>query len=234
DQDIIPGKANENIGCVVTKGGKTYSIKSGYEVLMGHDYDWVERHGGDAVPNRAFVAGHDLNSNPIFVGKCDLHFGQNETQVVGKVDHKFYYGWGDVERSDCLNHMVMTSDMSSQNTSNASNRDELAEMDNDSDAMMEGSERRKRVFGKELRCMMYGFGDDHNPFTESVDMLEDLVIQFVADISLKAQEVGKNGKISVEDVLHCVKRDERKYSRVRDLLSMNEELKKARKAFDEI
>ena len=95
-------------------------------------------------------------------------------------------------------------------------------------------EKRKRLFGKELRCMMYGFGDDQNPFTESVDMLEDLVIQFIGDISHKAQEVNKNGKITVEDVLHCVKRDQRKYARVRDLLSMNEELKKARKAFDEI
>jgi transcription initiation factor TFIID subunit 13 len=95
-------------------------------------------------------------------------------------------------------------------------------------------DKRKRLFGKELRLMMYGFGDDQNPFTESVDMLEDLVIQFIDDIANKAQDVGKNGKISVEDVIYIVRRDHRKYSRVRDLLSMNEELKKARKAFDEI
>ena len=123
--------------------------------------------------------------------------------------------------------------MSNANT----NKDESQEaMDADMSHEMDGynEERRKRLFGKELRCMMYGFGDDQNPFTESVDMLEDLVIQFIGDISIKAQEIGKNGKISVEDVLHCVKRDQRKYARVRDLLSMNEELKKARKAFDEI
>lgn len=27
-----------------------------------------------------------------------------------------------------------------------------------------------------LQCMMYGFGDDHNPCTEPVDIPEDLVI----------------------------------------------------------
>lgn len=35
--------------------------------------------------------------------------------------------------------------------------------------------------------------------------------------------------------LYCaVRKDARKYARVKDLLTMNEELKKARKAFDEV
>lgn len=38
------------------------------------------------------------------------------------------------------------------------------------------------MFSKELRCMMYGFGDDQNPYTESVDFLEDLVIEFITDM----------------------------------------------------
>ncbi|ROT83193.1 putative transcription initiation factor TFIID subunit 13 [Penaeus vannamei] len=41
---------------------------------------------------------------------------------------------------------------------------------------------RKRLFSKELRCMMYGFGDDQNPYTESVDLLEDLVIEFITQM----------------------------------------------------
>lgn len=40
---------------------------------------------------------------------------------------------------------------------------------------------RKRLFSKELRCMMYGYGDDQNPYTESVDLLEDLVIEFITE-----------------------------------------------------
>lgn len=27
--------------------------------------------------------------------------------------------------------------------------------------------------------MMFGFGDDQNPYTESVDLLEDLVIEYI-------------------------------------------------------
>ncbi|KAI2798319.1 Transcription initiation factor TFIID subunit 13 [Blomia tropicalis] len=95
-------------------------------------------------------------------------------------------------------------------------------------------DRKKRLFSKELRCMMYGFGDDQNPYTETVDMLEDLVIHFIGDIALRALEVGRSGRVTVEDVMYLVRRDSRKYARVRDLLSMNEELKKARKAFDEV
>lgn len=29
--------------------------------------------------------------------------------------------------------------------------------------------------------MMYGYGDDQNPYTESVDLLEDLVIEFITE-----------------------------------------------------
>ncbi|XP_036320796.1 transcription initiation factor TFIID subunit 13 isoform X1 [Rhagoletis pomonella] len=93
---------------------------------------------------------------------------------------------------------------------------------------------RKRLFSKELRCMMYGFGDDKNPYTESVDLLEDLVIEFITEMTHKAMEIGRTGRVQVEDIIFLVRKDLRKYARVKDLLTMNEELKKARKAFDEI
>ncbi|KAF3429519.1 hypothetical protein E2986_01862 [Frieseomelitta varia] len=100
---------------------------------------------------------------------------------------------------------------------------------------------RKRLFSKELRCMMYGFGDDQNPYTESVDLLEDLVIEFITEMTHRAMEIGRTGRVQVEDVVFLgqqqylfVRKDPRKYARVKDLLTMNEELKKARKAFDEV
>ncbi|CAO2599764.1 Transcription initiation factor TFIID subunit 13 [Lemmus lemmus] len=74
--------------------------------------------------------------------------------------------------------------------------------------------------------MMYGFGDDQNPYTESVDILEDLVIEFITEMTHKAMSIGRQGRVQVED-------DPRKFARVKDLLTMNEELKRARKAFDE-
>ncbi|XP_031623741.1 transcription initiation factor TFIID subunit 13 [Contarinia nasturtii] len=93
---------------------------------------------------------------------------------------------------------------------------------------------RKRLFSKELRCMMYAFGDDQNPYTESVDLLEDLVIEFITETTHRAMEIGRTGRVQVEDIVFLVRKDARKYARVKDLLMMNEELKKARKAFDEI
>ena len=50
----------------------------------------------------------------------------------------------------------------------------------------------------------------------------------------KAMEVGRPGKISVEDIIFIIRKDPKKYSRVKELLLMNEELRKARKAFDEV
>lgn len=106
--------------------------------------------------------------------------------------------------------------------------------------------------------MMYGFGDDQNPYTESVDLLEDLVIEFITETTHRAMEIGRTGRVQVEDIVFLVKmdlvcrfgygldvklrsvlrlqvrKDQRKYARVKDLLTMNEELKRARKAFDEI
>ena len=33
-----------------------------------------------------------------------------------------------------------------------------------------------------VRCMMFGFGDDQCPYTESVDLLEDLVIEYITEM----------------------------------------------------
>ncbi|XP_059149194.1 transcription initiation factor TFIID subunit 13-like isoform X1 [Physella acuta] len=95
-------------------------------------------------------------------------------------------------------------------------------------------EKRKKIFSKELRCMMYGFGDDQNPYTESVDLLEDLVIEYITEMTKKAMEIGRSGRIIVEDIIFLIRKDPKKYSRVKELLLMSEELRKARKAFDEI
>ena len=34
---------------------------------------------------------------------------------------------------------------------------------------------------QELSRMLYGYGDDRNPYTETVDFLEDVAIQFIID-----------------------------------------------------
>ncbi|XP_039014338.1 transcription initiation factor TFIID subunit 13-like [Hibiscus syriacus] len=121
----------------------------------------------------------------------------------------------------------------------------------------EASFKRKRgVFQKDLQHMLYGFGDDANlngslklglrcldsgcefriwskPFPETVTLVEDIVVEYVTDLTHKAQDIGsKRGKLSVEDFLYLIRKDTPKLNRCTELLSMQEELKQARKAFE--
>lgn len=80
---------------------------------------------------------------------------------------------------------------------------------------------------------MHGFGDDSNPYSETVELVEELVIQFVTEMTLKAMEVGKNGRVHVNDIIFIIRKDKKKYSRVRELLMMKEQIDKAKKAFSE-
>ena len=46
-------------------------------------------------------------------------------------------------------------------------------------------------------------------------------------------EINKQNKVQIEDIMYLLRKDPRKYARAKDLLIMDKELKKARKAFDE-
>ena len=59
------------------------------------------------------------------------------------------------------------------------------------------------------------------------------MIEFITETTHKCMDIGRTGRIQVEDIIFLVRKDPKKYSRVKELLTMNEELKKARKAFDE-
>ena len=93
--------------------------------------------------------------------------------------------------------------------------------------------KRKRLFHRELKYMMHGFGDDPNPYSETVDLVEELVIQFITEMTVKAMEVGKSGKVHVNDIIFIIRKDPKKYSRVKDLLMMKEQIDKAKKAFSD-
>lgn len=93
--------------------------------------------------------------------------------------------------------------------------------------------KRKQLFNRELKYMMHGFGDDPNPYSDTVELVEELVIQFITETSLKAMDVGKNGRVHVNDIIFIIRKDRKKYSRVKDLLTMKEQIDKAKKAFSE-
>ncbi|XP_006360201.1 transcription initiation factor TFIID subunit 13-like [Solanum tuberosum] len=98
----------------------------------------------------------------------------------------------------------------------------------------ESSLKRKRgMFQKDLQRMMYGFGDVINPIPETVALVEDIVVDYVTDMVHKAQDIAtKRGKLLTEGFLFLIRKDSAKLNRCRELLSMHEDLKKARKAFE--
>ncbi|GLJ11935.1 hypothetical protein SUGI_0180510 [Cryptomeria japonica] len=96
-----------------------------------------------------------------------------------------------------------------------------------------GLKRKRGIFQKDLQHMMYGYGDDSNPLPESVALMEDIVIDYITDMVHKAQDLAsKRGKLLTEDFLFLLRKDLPKLNRCTELLAMNEELKRARKAFE--
>ena len=84
---------------------------------------------------------------------------------------------------------------------------------------------------------MYGLGDEKNPYKDSVELVEQIVLKFVSDLVLKAQEVGSRGtggKVAIEDIVFVLRKDRAKFARVRELLTVNDELKKAKKAIADL
>ena len=92
---------------------------------------------------------------------------------------------------------------------------------------------KKRAFGKDLRALMYGFGDDLYPRPDTLDLVEECLMEELARTMDKVlQKTPKGGKYRTEDLLEVLRRDVRKHGRMEELLYMNEELIRVRKAFD--
>lgn len=81
--------------------------------------------------------------------------------------------------------------------------------------------------------MMHGLGDDKNPYKETVSVMEDLVYHYIQSLTVQACSIAHNpANLDSDHILHVVRNDAKKYARVKELLSVNEVLKKARKAFE--
>lgn len=87
-----------------------------------------------------------------------------------------------------------------------------------------------RIFNSELRTMMYGFGDSANPRPDTVKLMEELVLHYVEQVVTKTTEVAQSyrrERPDVNDVLFVIRKDKRKLNRVRYLLDMKAEIKRA-------
>ncbi|GAA6000087.1 hypothetical protein JCM10207_006047 [Rhodosporidiobolus poonsookiae] len=92
---------------------------------------------------------------------------------------------------------------------------------------------KKGLFAKDLAPMMYGFGDD-NPAPDTIQVMEELVIEHITDICAQAQLISTNrGKIKVDDFRFALRRDPKKLARLDELLFMQEEIARARRGFED-
>ncbi|VDO96211.1 unnamed protein product [Heligmosomoides polygyrus] len=72
------------------------------------------------------------------------------------------------------------------------------------------------------------------PYDKTLETLEGIVLDYIKELCERAMNVGKTDKLALEDIHYLIRRDPKKFARVKDLLSMSEELKKARKQFDDV
>jgi transcription initiation factor TFIID subunit 13 len=94
-------------------------------------------------------------------------------------------------------------------------------------------EVKKVSFYKEIRSMMYGFGDVSSPRMDTIEALQNYLMEYLSLLLTKVHSMAKiKGKTKTEDLMYFLKRDRKKYSRVKNLLLTNEELKVARKIFE--
>lgn len=104
---------------------------------------------------------------------------------------------------------------------------------------------------------MYGFGDDRNPANDTVNVMEEILVEYIVDVvrlsligqrqfahhgfvlqNLQCQTAllpGKKSRLSIEDLRRALSRpaDAKKLARMEELLFMQEDIKRARAQFEE-
>ncbi|KAJ2452675.1 Anaphase-promoting complex subunit 1 [Coemansia sp. RSA 2336] len=91
---------------------------------------------------------------------------------------------------------------------------------------------RHKLFSRELSTLMYGFGDTLPPLPESVDVLEDILIDYINNTCIQAAKVsGRRSKVTVDDFKFVLRKDPKKLARVEELIAMNKEIETARSLF---
>ncbi|KAK2466893.1 hypothetical protein APHAL10511_001151 [Amanita phalloides] len=101
-----------------------------------------------------------------------------------------------------------------------------------------GSRRQSNLrglFAKELRSLMYGFGDDRNPANDTVNVMEEILIEYITDVCMTAGASSRKARLSIEDLRKALSRpaDAKKLARMEELLFMQEDIKRARAQFED-
>ncbi|KAH7103831.1 transcription initiation factor IID, 18kD subunit-domain-containing protein [Auriculariales sp. MPI-PUGE-AT-0066] len=91
----------------------------------------------------------------------------------------------------------------------------------------------KNTFVKELKPMMFGFGDEYHTASDSAALLEEILIEYVLNVCDTASDNGRKSRLALEDLRAALSHpaDAAKLARVDELIFMQGEIKKARSEF---
>ncbi|CAK4074885.1 unnamed protein product [Aphanomyces euteiches] len=77
-----------------------------------------------------------------------------------------------------------------------------------------------------IKHMMYGFGDDWEPDPDTVELMEEIVIEYIRSMTTKALDLSNiRGKLDPECLMFLVRKDEEQLERAEELIEANELLK---------
>lgn len=78
--------------------------------------------------------------------------------------------------------------------------------------------------------MVYGFGGDPSPEPETLDVLEDVMVEFVSDVLQRAgTSSSKPGKMRTQDLLYVIRKSPKQWGRAKELLLLKKEIEEAKR-----
>ncbi|KAF2185653.1 TFIID-18kDa-domain-containing protein [Zopfia rhizophila CBS 207.26] len=87
----------------------------------------------------------------------------------------------------------------------------------------------------DLEAFLVAFGDDDHPLPETVKVLDEIITDFIIETCHEAAACAhhsRRAKIKVDDFKFMLRRDPTKLGRVSELLDLDKDLRRKRKAFD--
>ena len=114
-------------------------------------------------------------------------------------------------------------------------RSKISSKENKSVQNKEGEEEGTINFTNELKGLMYGFGDVENPDPESIELLQDYVIEYIQNIAYAAYRRNKrkgSNEISLRDLLYVLRKDKKRYYRIPKLITFYDNAKNIKKKND--
>ncbi|CAD6940829.1 unnamed protein product [Tilletia controversa] len=113
------------------------------------------------------------------------------------------------------------------------------------------------LFARDVRALLYAYGDSPHADPASVDLLEDLTADFLTDLCHRARPSAyalpqgpgmralvpvseiwtghpyyTRARIKVDDLKHALRKDGKKYARVEELLFLDKVIKEAKRQMD--